>query len=129
MRWITDEQELVDALVLLVQRSADRLRWIESLPDEESHDAGQAASRLPRAWFPNEVAASFGITGPKIDSLIKAGRVGFILGQNRKRRLMAEHIGQIREAIEVKPAAVIDPGIYARMGVTRQAARRRALRQ
>ena len=59
---------------------------------------------LPRSWSREEVEQAFGITSQKIDELIKSGQVGYILGKNRKRRFMAEHIGQIRDAIEVKPA-------------------------
>lgn len=81
---------------------------------------------LPQSWSREEVTAAFGISEKKLAALIKAGQVGFIVGRNRKPRFMAEHIGQIREAIEIKPAAVIDAGIYARIGVTRRAARRRS---
>lgn len=80
---------------------------------------------LPQSWAREEVTAAFGISEKKLTALIKDGRVGFIVGRNRKPRFMAEHIGQIREAIEVKPAGAIDPDIYARIGVTRRAVRRR----
>jgi hypothetical protein len=81
---------------------------------------------LPQSWSRDEVMAAFDISDKKLDALIKGGRVGYIVARNRKRRFMAEHIGQIREALEVKAAPEVQPEDYALIGVTRRAARRRS---
>lgn len=99
-------------------------RW---LVGQRSDERSFQVAALPRSWSREEVMDVF-ITGPKIDSLIKAGRVGYILGKNRKRRFMAEHIGQIREALEVKPTVppVLSYEQWRAVGVTERSARLRA---
>ena len=81
---------------------------------------------IPQSWSKEEVATAYGITADKIDCLTRAGVVGYIVGKNRAHRFMAEHISQIRNAIEVKPAPAVQPDDYAFIGATRRASRRRA---
>jgi hypothetical protein len=79
---------------------------------------------LPQSWSREEVMASFDVSDKKLNQLMREGRVGYIVARNRKRRFMSEHIGQIREALEVK-AASINADDYSLIGVTRASARRR----
>ncbi len=79
---------------------------------------------IPQSWSRAEVCKALAISPEEIKRLIAAGKVGYYRA-GRQKRFFAEHIGQIRAALEVKPVTDIDPDIYARIGVTRQAARRR----
>lgn len=80
---------------------------------------------LPQSWSMAEVMDAFHVSDKKLYQLMRDGVVGYIVGKNKSRHFMADHIGQIREALEVKAAAPISPDAYALIGVTRSAARRR----
>ena len=70
---------------------------------DQSDQLGLMPGGLQRSWSREEVEQAFGISKGQINKLIKSGVVGYILGKNRKRRFMAEHIGQIRAAITGGP--------------------------
>ena len=80
---------------------------------------------LPQSWSRAEVCKALAISPEAIKRLIAQGKVGYYRA-GRQQRFFAEHIGQIRAALEVKPQHA-DLDDLTSIGVTRQsAARRRA---
>ena len=77
---------------------------------------------LPKSWSKAEIADEWKISPKEIDRLVKAGRVGFYRA-GRQRRFFAEHVGQIRAALEVVPKPVGDiAGLSARSAARRRIA-------
>lgn len=79
---------------------------------------------LPQTWSKAEVCSAYGISVDTLDRLIRAGRVGYILGKKRSRRFLAVNLGQIREALEVKATHLASDDRLL-IGMTSAAARRR----
>lgn len=76
---------------------------------------------LPQTYSEQDVQEAFGLSPAALDKLVRDGKVGYYIAK-RKRRFLPEHVAQIVEAVEVKPAP---PDTLARIGVTGRAARRR----
>lgn len=78
---------------------------------------------LPKSWSKAEIADEWKISPKEIDRLVKAGKVGFYRA-GRQRRFFAEHVSQIRAALEVvpQPTAAHIPGLSARSAARRRIA-------
>lgn len=81
---------------------------------------------LDQSYSLADVAAAYGVSEGQIQRLIRAGRVGFIRGARGSKRLLPDHVAQLREAVEVKPHSGI-PAHLDGLGLSaRSIARRRA---
>ena len=79
-------------------------------------------AELPPSWSKAEIARAWQISPREIDRLVRDGKVGYYKA-GRQRRFYAEHVQQIREALEVTPT----PHVALIAGTTgRSAARRRS---
>jgi len=76
---------------------------------------------LPPSWSKQEIARAWGISPKEIDRLVRDGKVGYYKA-GRSRRFFAEHVGQIREALESR-AQPQTPEVL--IGLSRQSAARR----
>lgn len=72
---------------------------------------------LPPSWSKAEIARAWAISPKEIDRLIKDGKVGFYKA-GRQRRFFAEHVQQIREALEIQPK----PADAPLLGLTKRSA-------
>jgi len=80
-------------------------------------------TELPPSWSKAEIARAWGISPKEIDRLVKAGRVGYYKA-GRQRRFFAEHVTQIRSALEITATPPAPTGL---IGISsRSAARRRS---
>lgn len=77
---------------------------------------------LPPSWSKAEIARAWSISPKAIDRLVKDGKVGFYQA-GRQRRFFVEHVQQIREALETRPAPADSGSLLGLTG--RSAARRR----
>jgi len=57
---------------------------------------------LPQSWSRAEICEAFQISPKQIDRLIAAGTIGYYRA-GRSKRFLAEHVAQLRAAIEVQP--------------------------
>lgn len=73
-----------------------------------------------------EVCVAMGVSRRQIAALIRDGRIGYSRGQRNTRRFFAEHVAQIRAALEVKPAAQVTDLTTIPGTTARGASRRRA---
>lgn len=78
-------------------------------------------ARLPDSWSREEIARAWHISPRVIDRLVREGEIGYYRA-GRSRRFFAEHVAQIRSAIEVTPDAPDDdvPGLSRRSAAIRR---------
>lgn len=85
----------------------------------------ESCGDIPPSWSREEIARAWGISPKEINRLVRAGKVGYYRA-GRSRRFFAEHLEQIRTALEVTASPPIQVGI---IGVSpRSAAWHRRLR-
>lgn len=77
---------------------------------------------LAPSWSVAEVCEQWGLSAHHLNKLIADGKVGYYTAK-RSRRFFAEHVAQIRAAVEVVPKQ--DTDALSRIGVTRRGAARR----
>jgi hypothetical protein len=73
-----------------------------------------------------DVCAAWGTSPDRIRKLMRTGQIGFIKA-GHSRRLLAEHVAQLRDVLEVKPREP-DLNIAQRIGQTPRAAAMRRKR-
>jgi hypothetical protein len=79
---------------------------------------------IPPSWSREEIARAWGISPKEIDRLVRAGKVGYYKA-GRSRRFFAEHLTQIREALEhtaTPPPATGLIGLSAKSAARRRSA-------
>ena len=78
---------------------------------------------IPPSWSREEISRAWGISPKEIDRLVRAGKVGYYKA-GRSRRFFAEHVQQIRDALESKatppPTGLV--GLSAKSAARRRSA-------
>ena len=76
---------------------------------------------VPPSWSREEISRAWNISPREIDRLVRAGKVGYYKA-GRSRRFFAEHVQQIRDALEHKPTPPAPTGL---VGLSAKSAARR----
>lgn len=79
---------------------------------------------LEQSWSAAEICRALDISDRQLTALITGGKVGYYRGKRGTRRFFAEHVEEIRSALEVKAQQPVSTDLSG-IGATRGAVARR----